>query len=232
MLDDITRLLRNELSAISSRLNILTDRVAVVPEYKQATVTAVAADQKTVTLSVPTLDAGGALTSVLVSGIFYVNSRPSVGDLVWYVDLGRGRYLVMGTVFLHRELLYGCNIDDQTSTTLVNIITQNSIFIAPCPLFMSVHATGRTGFSVNDNLQVLNLTDEAGVSITGLPDGYFGVDPGAGRWGAFSFYGTKTYAAGQVCGFRLQHRVAARPPLAAAGNGYVDGQCLVRFTKP
>lgn len=99
-----------------------------------------------------------------------------------------------------------------TATGLTAFVTNNNILTAPYPLTMVVEVIGDIGANGAPNTVQITITDESGNSI--VPNGLALVtqqatikNTGTDDRGMWSLYGTKDYAAGATCGFRILYAV-------------------------
>lgn len=103
-----------------------------------------------------------------------------------------------------RGLYFESAGDAETVATVVD--TASSLLTAPYPLRMVVRANGFGGYPAADTQgALLQLTDADGADLSPEWGARCRLDASAFEYGAYAMTGYKDYAAGAVCGFKLEY---------------------------
>jgi hypothetical protein len=118
-----------------------------------------------------------------------------------------------------RGLYFDSPGDAATVPTVID--TAASLLTAPYPLRMVVRANGFGGYpAANRQGALLELLDSAGADLSPEWGAKCRVDAEAFEYGAFAMIGYKDYAAGAVCGFKLQYTATAGDERLWLRGGY------------
>ncbi len=162
----------------------------------------------------------------------YVGDAPRVGDVVTYLDEGRGIPIVLGSTgrvpVPRYPLFYQGAVANGTSTTGAVVISQPNIMTAPQAMWMVVNVTVEQGanaapnspqFTIYDETATNNITYSGGALVGGVHR-LRNYETDSGK--SFTMVGKKSYSAGQTVGFHTYYSVDG-------SNLYLTHAAVVNF---
>ncbi len=145
----------------------------------------------------------------------YVGDAPRVGEVVTYLDEGRGIPIVLGSTgrvpVPRYPLFYKVGIGNATATTPTTVIAQPNIMTAPQAMWMVVNVTVEQGangapnspmFTIDSETVGDNICFSGGAMVLGWHR-LRNYETDSGK--TFTYVGRKQYAAGETVGFHTRY---------------------------